>query len=1779
MRKKKWLKSITAVAMSIVLLVTTVPIVLAVTATPQKYNPSPIFSDASREQGAASWLSEDGRVFVEFPSAQGGLTYEGYKQKEADRLTLGDEAVEQRTYPTKDIVAYVLELYDLGAKLTAHDITAKEPLTVTVDAAGAPVSYAGSAIRAQFSKAAVDGWGGVDLTNRRYSVTITAVDSDGWLSQEMYTYVSDVPIFSLTDEEMMPMSAHEHAMREMMCFEEKKTEDTQSDDGTVRHDTNVSDTKNIRVDYEEEGGTVSIKGKAEQAGAINAATDITTDTSAYRILITGKPGANGQTVDIGWSRQTYDYTGAKEIWFWLDLSQVDMKGISFRLRPNEKQWRDYGGGDDRNAVLDTYEADDYGTVYSTVGAKDKNPYVYVQQEDGSWKTVNMTNGKIDLAHFKGYVRVPIQFFCSETATYVQLTNDEMGKHPRLLNGSTTDQNKVKEWANQFYLKNADGTIANVEVDKAGTPISEAVLLQRRGSFFHKDTKWIGAGWFNVSWMKNGLQESENKNTDAYMIAPGRGIDDINDKDYASTCADVEKQADGTYAVVRRENAYKAIQDVMAAGFAYTGISDDSVDKSVYLDNVMFYRDDNGEFPPNTLGSNTSSTGVPVSNYFNQKEAIQEAIFNIIDEYIVNPNYSDYRAVKYIANLINNYKRVYQEAGQYNATGGFLDYEKSRNSADYGKGPLADAAAKLGKAATWQKYLDARKACLDEGTIKLVDDGRGGITVKNTNNSAVNDLVPDMIRAMEKLPDPESVTQVSGTLRTEIVKLYRIYTKLNLGQLALLGQEEEDRLIKYFDLVVNAIGGGFITGRELANMPFITFNNFEENTNIGDRGYQLENDPNIGGDTDFRNTKGIVTYSIDNGENFTKIANGFNHNPSPEKRANASWAYVTNQGFKNSKGATVTVDADWTGGTETGTWHTITVAKKSTPAANLAGRKAINMSAENLGGMAAENKDKLVGMDAGVMPLSLVFYVDFTNLSNFKFGVNVFSVNGAGDLVKCRPDMGDNNASPENKKLWRAYYMMDPVTGEWVRVQNDNQWSFSSNSTDGVGASLDGYKGYIAIPLQHFKRKNADISDLSGKTYQLDYDTAVLNNIFAVQFGIAGDASIDNATYTIDNIGFTYDKKTYEDRGLTTGQEVTTYAEKFGAKSDTAEKFEEAVANIDPYADNTALADAITKAEDIYYGRGEYLNKGLADYQKTLTSVIQAKALLDKYKANDIPAADMTVDQLITEIGTISSTAKAVDTSASDLPQPGFGADGNVNYATFGLADKAEAEKIVKLYENTYKRISNADKSRIADEAKQGLINAYGAARRCLSLEDMKASANSFLAGLSGSTGIYNETTKDGIKTTYTSIGTRDADATKWDEIYNRNMPYFAKAILASGGMNGDSNLKKAQYANLGIPRFLRNCRTEAINLGVALSDGTTSTQGGIIQLQEKYTKIYNDTKAKIEAKQVFTADELKTITDAIGEYDSLMQAYHDVVELYNVIEDIKALFPVHNVSVDKETVSYTKDNYNTAQTVTYSLDYTETYPVPASESEYNMIRVTFTNGVLTNALNEEEQYKVEFALNGKTCSYTSAYLKENPVHILPNIKCANNIKQDLQITLVIENPDGAAPTAANEVTESLKIELLDKDGNVLQSRSGAADASTGWNALEDVGAKTVTFSYVPDDAYSITIPAEVNVPWNSADAQKVGYKVETSLATGSSIAVSVADDGTNQLKADGYSYTLPFTPENFAAKTFTGTTSKNMATEADCPKLTISGWESVPIGEYHTNLTYTVDYTKGTATP
>ena len=141
-------KSITAVLLCVVLLVTSIPMVLA--AGEGEYDPIPTFTESDKREAAAT-LNDDGGITVSFPAAK----------------------VSERKTGTKTIDGYMLELVDLGTYTEVHTSTVL--LRKMVSPTGtAPYT---AEITADEIKTKVPAGLSDD---HRYNITITAYDSDGW---------------------------------------------------------------------------------------------------------------------------------------------------------------------------------------------------------------------------------------------------------------------------------------------------------------------------------------------------------------------------------------------------------------------------------------------------------------------------------------------------------------------------------------------------------------------------------------------------------------------------------------------------------------------------------------------------------------------------------------------------------------------------------------------------------------------------------------------------------------------------------------------------------------------------------------------------------------------------------------------------------------------------------------------------------------------------------------------------------------------------------------------------------------------------------------------------------------------------------------------------------------------------------------------------------------------------------------------------------------------------------------------------------------------------------------------------------------------------------------------------------------------------------------------------------------------------------------------------------------------------------------------------------------
>lgn len=1746
-------KSITAVLLCVVLLVTSIPMVLA--AGEGEYDPIPTFTESDKREAAAT-LNDDGGITVSFPAAK----------------------VSERKTGTKTIDGYMLELVDLGTYTEVHTSTVL--LRKMVSPTGtAPYT---AEITADEIKTKVPAGLSDD---HRYNITITAYDSDGWFSEAVNAYVSDVPTYVYNADAYAPVTNNVLAMREILTFDKKGNADDHgsfSDAGTNERTAEVNNVRSTSgsLDYMQEGNHLSFEGRTDGVGVKD-----TGNSYGYAMRIESAATTDSpQSFDTSWSRQTWDPTGASEIWYYLDFSEVSVTGLSFRLRSNEK----YFAQDFDNDYSESSNAfNRYGDIiYSTVGTTKAGymgeaPYLFLQQTDGSWKKVMLKDGTVDLDHFKGYVRIPLQFMCSETDSVVTDSNEDFGVNKPVSDMYVwNNSDKTKANADKYYNEKIKLS-QSVVVDPAGTSISDALLI-RRYSFRINKTAWNSGEYY----IDGGT-----------MLAPC-----MTTKDGGKTTADSPKRAyidktkigTGEDPVVNRTNAFKAIKDIMSAGFKFTGCSYDpastsletnngSVGKKIFLDNVLFYRTDGQKYSENTLNGETN-TGTPVKTYYDQETEIPRAIFNACQKYIESPNSYDYRAVKYIEDLIAGYKKSIEEYNKSEEAGksGIIDASFLEDSA------LDTKAAALGMAEDWEKFKTAKQACIDGKTY-------------GSANSGAEDFIPMIAAKLEQLPEfNDNTLAVSDEDKAVVKSLYEVYIRLNLSQLTMLGRAEEEKLLKYFSFIEELADNSVVIGQALTNNKVIPFGDFSS-LEKGTRSWQFENSKYTGQvGKDYYYSKGYLTYQVpfaslsahrEDTATPTLIPTGAlgndpQRNGITDYRQNGTSAIITSNGLEGRNAATVTVNNQYAEDRK-GWYNCISITKglvdkEPSSSGDYSALRANNMSSESLGDFAKSYTKNDIGETDR---LALVFYADFSQLDTFTMAFNISSYyEGAAEDYTL--DFGSNNAAS-------YFYLINPKTGEWAKCTPKDEskrriYAYTSeygiDTGDGDYLTLSHYKGYVMVPLFQFSRGVQGISATSN--YRIDEKAESLNNIFRVTIGIAplsnyddssvngkSAAAMNGKSFTIGSVGFTYRQGTSAyGAGVQNRTGDVSFDDYAQVKSLTSMQFENAVADVDIYKANTRT-EKINKALALY--------AQLSDYQKTIPSVARAYSVLQKYKSIDdgitlldqpqIAVADLK--PLIEAMPAAATGGSVTDSNA--LPYPGFviGTDESgtekplIDYGAYSLT-AADVQNIIYWYEKSYKLYSDEAIAELGTENVTKMENLYKVAKRLKLLENYRdgytsvsgtaitgiKDLNALVASMYGETGKATDLTTD-CRLMPTG---QTAALENYIEKYN-DLDYYAKYILTD---KADKFASAPQYKNYAksaeaVNKVLANIKTYTDDI-----TGKT-VKGGVVRLEEKYTALYNTVKGQMDNSGI---QDLTAITEAVEEYNSFKGYIRQVQEvndgntvnssdgeaLHGIIDTLR-LFPNFVSEVDKDSVALNKDA--TTGTAVFTLSNAVDYP----DGSYTL-RVTSKNGGLKDATGTTHDYNV--AMTGvieKTV--TADALKTSP----ETAEVANN------------TASAAAPKAINFTFTATGVTVTSEDVITIE----LIDKATGEVAVDKTTnepvRKTVNIHFAADDFFEVTIPAEIDVPWGETEAVDVSYKVTSSLDTGSKIGVSVARSASvandTLTNAATSTYALPYTSQNFTSTEFTG--KNEGALPAQKPSLTISGWTDAPIAEYSTTLTYTVDYTKG----
>lgn len=1747
-------KSITAVLLCVVLLVTSIPMVLA--AGEGEYDPIPTFTESDKREAAAT-LNDDGGITVSFPAAK----------------------VSERKTGTKTIDGYMLELVDLGTYTEVHTSTVL--LRKMVSPTGtAPYT---AEITADEIKTKVPAGLSDD---HRYNITITAYDSDGWFSEAVNAYVSDVPTYVYDADAYAPVTNNVLAVREVLTFDKKGNADDHGSYSDAGTDERTAEVNNVRstsgsLDYMQEGNHLTVGGRTDGVGVKD-----TGNSYGYAMRIESAATTDSpQSFDTSWSRQTWDPTGASEIWYYLDFSEVSVTGLSFRLRSNEK----YFAQDFDNSYSESSNAfNRYGDIiYSTVGTTKAGymgeaPYLFLQQTDGSWKKVMLNDGTVDLDHFKGYVRIPLQFMCSETDSVVTESNEDFGVNkpmPDMYVWNSSDKTKAN--ANKYYNEKIKLS-QPVVVDPAGTSISDALLIRRYSFRINKTATLSGEYYIDGGTMlapcmatEDGGKTTANSPKRAYI--------------------DKTKIGTGEDPVVNRTNAFKAIEDIMSAGFKFTGCTYDpastsletnngSVGKKIFLDNVLFYRTDGQKYSENTLNG-AANTGTPVKTYYDQETEIPRAIFNACQKYIEDPNSYDYRAVKYIEDLIAGYKKSIEEYNKSEEAGksGIIDASFLEDSA------LDTKAAALGMAEDWEKFKTAKQACIDGKTY-------------GSANSGAEDFIPMISTKLEQLPDfDENTLAVSDEDKAVVKSLYEVYIRLNLSQLTMLGRAEEEKLLKYFSFIEEELAdNSVVIGQALTNNKVIPFGDFDS-LEKGTRSWQFENSKYTGQvGKDYYYSKGYLTYQVpfaslsahsQDTATPTLIPTGAlgsdpQRNGITSYRQNGTSAIITSNGLEGKNAATVTINNQYAEDRK-GWYNCISITKglvdkEPSSSGDYSALRANNMSSESLGDFAKSYTKNDIGETDR---LALVFYADFSQLDTFSMAFNISSYyEGAAEDYTL--DFGSNNAAS-------YFYLINPKTGEWAKCTPKDEskrriYAYTSeygiDTGDGDYLTLSHYKGYVMVPLFQFSRGVQGISATSN--YRIDEKAESLNNIFRVTIGIAPLSNYDDSSvngksatamngksFTIGSVGFTYRQGTSAyGAGVQNRTGDVSFDDYAQVKSLTSMQFENAVADVDIYKANTRT-EKINKALALY--------AQLSDYQKTIPSVARAYSVLQKYKSIDdgitlldqpqIAVADL---KPLIEAMPAAATGGSV-TGSNALPYPGFviGTDESgiekplINYGAYSLT-AADVQNIINWYEQSYERYTDEAIAALGTENVTKMENLYKVAKRLRLLENYRdgytsdsgtaitgiKDLNTLVASMYGETGKATDLTTD-CKLMPTG---QTAALENYLEKYN-DLDYYAKYILTD---KADKFASAPQYKNYAkaaaaVNKVLANIKTYTDDI-----TGKT-VKGGIVRLEEKYTALYNTVKGQMDNSGI---QDLTAITEAVEEYNSFKGYIRQVQEvndgntvnssdgeaLHGIIDTLR-IFPNFASEVDKDSVALNKDA--TTGTAVFTLSNAVNYP----DGSYTL-RVTSKNGGLKDTSGNILDYNV--AMTGAIeKTVTAKALNTSP----ETADVANN------------TASAAAPKAINFTFTVTGVTVTSEDVITIELIDNATGEVAVDKTTNEPVRKTINIHFAADDFFEVTIPAEIDVPWGETEAVDVSYKVTSSLDSGSKIGVSVARSASvanNTLtNAATSTYALPYTSQNFTSTEFTGTNEGVLP--AQKPSLTISGWTDAPIAEYSTTLTYTVDYTKG----
>lgn len=1802
--KKITSKKCIALVMAIVMIITSVPLMMVSALTTGSYDPAPYWGDGSEYSAIntnfIATYNTDGSVDIMFPDAVPQKTYDGSS--------------------TKTIEYYIFTL----TKITEDGETDAVLYTEKLDASAIRTGSGEYPNHIYYGPGALESLQGYE-TSATYDIAIHAVDSDGWFSDKIHTLLTAIPVM---DMEIENSPNEKWVARLMLDFNAKGVAEIsgnpQSDDGFDGSMYSEYSATQSEIDYlYNVNGLVNVDGQMDGMGYQNS--------SAYRYWISAPYAGTSFTFDTTWSRSHYNFDNAEEVWFYVDFSRVNINKVAFTLKANEKYVE--------HKKDSTAETSFYGNLFSTKAIKDvanegSLPGVYIQTDEGLWKETTMQDGYVTgMSGYEGFVRIPIEYFVIQKDQYITADND-MSSWSGTSNESNMENYLNKHWFSEgatLVVPNSDGT----------TRTTTAKYMTKEELSNYGITFWwsegdnydvTGAWALNLNPAGTSIKDAVIVNERVERTTPFLSSVRKRSMGYMIGLYSTVSVSNSTYTIT---NANYAIQDILSAGFEVAEWTDDSVHKSFYFDQVMFcrheeittsdYNTSTGAvtnasfgFPDEGLDAFAGDMGYVVGTYYDRTVEVPKAIANYILQYFgETASLNDATAKEQVDKVIKNCMDCFP---------GCDDIEEAIIY-------LRDTG---GHTEAYNRYINAQAFLINY--FNADDETR--------NQKAVEAFE----KKVELLDDPDYADYNDEKLKVQLNDLMALYKSFNLSHFEILGEAEKDKFITLYNIM---IGEEVKTGYSIGGYPFIPFNDFETNYTVGQLSDLYYDDYPAREDsksTDVNSTKNFVTWVsnkvIDQTGEFGGDARGWSpqdFRPTGEAFDSSNYfsrmdAIISNQGFDNSLGATIRLHGDLN--TSGKSWKFATLSTTylgQNSDTNWAALKGLDLSAlsvgteikkdtETYGTFDEQNKTRYGG--DSVTPNSFVMYVDFTDVNEICMNVKFILEDSSGKDVNCYFCAGAIDRNP-------TIYLLDE-RGDWEAQQLKSVRSTDStapsqiidrNLTDTICTitsselnSLEGYKGFIRIPLTNFRIN--ETNNVINEDYICFDDVLDEYKIKQVKltFWDENGTNIDKKI-NIDAMGFTYDpscttradinvqtqdaliNKINSDNGLTSENGIKNMDAYFKVKTNDSVEFEKMVAEIDPYVGKDEFVKDYNEAYTAY--------TKLSNYQRTLEEVQHSfnDILIAKYREladnsglhyDTLMAKEPWVPKytdtatLISDIEALSDTAKNYNIANSNILSAYDSTDGGqVNYSALGFEDAAQVDAVIEMYEKGYCRLSTANKNTVQGTVNfAGLENAYNAAKRAKLIEgyieDMQKFKQSIVEIYTPGTAEpdvrmvkYDEkitvTTDNGnIEKRVLEIALEDYD----------DMSVFAKQILTT-----TDDPAVAGYKNMHAAAEAIYDNSVTINLGT--QDNIVDTiSGGIITHIANLNSYVEPLKQKIDNRELLNDPDdtfLKEIEYYLGQTENFMQRYAQVDEINVAYHAIADQLPVADIaSVDDTgagltTIMLTNESADKMTATAYiDLSYIATRLQDADATvQLGRNVVLYVQSDLTWAQESGTPYE-----NFKYYSYYDTKGSETGLITAPiNNNYTNgdsNTISPYEYVVSVDATEAANVPTGAVYTDTITFYAVDP-AVIAEKTADGTDVATvladSENVLEkvDVTVKFESTNGTDPISYTVEIPAIPDVQWNNDNPIDVSYTVVSANLGSQKLSVTVSNDG---LRNDddtafvmtnddtGTTYTLDYTTQNFGTEEFTGTIT-NETKPTNQPTMTITGWDKAPYGEYKTTLTYT----------